>query len=175
MSQLDFIKANDILIRELCKDPNYVIQSDGLIFSYIKQNGHLGTELRSIPGHLAHDGYRRISYKRKVLMVHRIMFQKFVGELDHTKQVNHKDGRRTNNLPSNLELLNQSENMHHAFKVLKRSASVSEKRLNMEIAMQIREAYKHTRNYKKLSVEFGVGRTTISDVVNNRTWKAGAA
>ena len=53
--------------------------------------------------------------------VHKLVYSAFLGEMVTTKydvnrQVNHIDGKKTNNSINNLEICTQSENVRHAFK-----------------------------------------------------------
>lgn len=50
--------------------------------------------------------------------VHRLLALTFLKyPLDKSEQVNHKDGIKTNNIISNLEICNNSENAKHAYKL----------------------------------------------------------
>lgn len=109
-------------------------------------------------------------------MVHRIIFQKFVGELDPAKQINHKDGNRANNASENLELVDQSQNMKHAFRILKRPAVIGFSKISPAIAEQIRELAKQkTMTFEAIGLLYGIKKTAVSYIVNGKTWKAGAA
>lgn len=52
--------------------------------------------------------------KRKNILLHRAVAEAFIGPCPPSHQVNHIDGVKTNNLPSNLEYVTISENQKHA-------------------------------------------------------------
>lgn len=53
----------------------------------------------------------------KTLKVHRLVAISFLGIIDGKNEVNHIDGDKKNNIVSNLEWVNSSENQIHAFKI----------------------------------------------------------
>lgn len=63
----------------------------------------------------------------KAFTVHRLVALCFLPYDDSNKDVNHKDGNKTNNCLSNLELTSRSENISHAYKVLGHPKSRSKK------------------------------------------------
>jgi len=56
----------------------------------------------------------RITGQRRAFLVHRIVWETFVGEIPEGLQINHKDGNKLNNHLSNLEVVTPKENMRHA-------------------------------------------------------------
>ena len=64
-------------------------------------------------------GYKRVAImvngKLTTLKVHRIVAKAFIDNVDGKPQVNHIDCIKTNNEVSNLEWVNNSENIQHAF------------------------------------------------------------
>lgn len=64
-------------------------------------------------------GYKRVAImvdgKLTTLKVHRIVAKAFIDNVDNKPQVNHIDCVKTNNEVGNLEWVNNSENVQHAF------------------------------------------------------------
>lgn len=56
--------------------------------------------------------------RKQVVMAHRAVYQHWVGPIPDGHVVNHKNGVKTDNRPSNLEAVTQSENVLHAIYVL---------------------------------------------------------
>lgn len=69
-------------------------------------------------------GYLRVwlakNGKRKSYMVHRLVAEAFIPNVDNKPEVNHIDGNKQNNSVDNLEWVTGSENVVHSFEVLKR-------------------------------------------------------
>jgi len=63
------------------------------------------------------NGYLRVMLSknniRKNFLVHRLVANTFICEMDDTMQVNHKDFNRKNNTPKNLEWVTRKENVNH--------------------------------------------------------------
>lgn len=68
-------------------------------------------------------GYKVVGFwingRRKMFSVHRLVMLAFVPEDEKRKNVNHKNGIRSDNRLSNLEWCSKSENAVHAYNVLK--------------------------------------------------------
>lgn len=73
-------------------------------------------------------GYDQVSLykdgKFKTHSLHVLVLSSFIPKPIDKDEVNHKDGNKTNNKINNLEWVTDSENMIHAFKVLKRTRTV---------------------------------------------------
>lgn len=67
-------------------------------------------------------GYLRITLalevgKYKAFMVHRLVYETFVGLIPSDREINHKDGNKYNNATCNLELITRGGNIHHAYEL----------------------------------------------------------
>lgn len=113
---------NDFAIKVMCENPNYRIHATGEIHTLITKTGKLSVkgEWRNLASHFCSWGYSRVRYQKKYYYLHRIIAQKFIGDITGL-EVNHKDGNRSNNHISNLELVTRSENQIHSYRVLGRA------------------------------------------------------
>ena len=79
---------------------------------------------------------------------------KYSDRLEYSSFLNIWSGRRYGNILP--ELLNKGRHT----------------KLTQEIADEIRKIYKEQKiSYEKLSKQFNISKSTVSDIVNNRTWK----
>lgn len=90
------------------KDPSVILKAK------IIPNGYVQVNLSGSTGRI----YR---------YVHRLVAQAFLDNPDNLPQVNHIDGRKTNNRIDNLEWVSISENQSHAFAAGLKSVSEQEK------------------------------------------------
>lgn len=112
------VAKNDYLIEQLVNDPWYQVRDDGTIWTCRPFHTHqkviewrqTGKARTSKNGAI----YFHLKYRHCNLLVHRIIFRKFVGRLHADLVVNHIDHDSLNNSPQNLELISQRENSCHA-------------------------------------------------------------
>ena len=100
-------------MKEIEKYPNYFVTEEGLVFSS-KTN-------RFLKFSYDQQGYQRVglyigNYKTKTIKVHRLIAETLMPNPENKKDVNHKDGDKSNNNINNLEWCTRSENIKHAFK-----------------------------------------------------------
>lgn len=170
------LATHDDLILELISSPLYDVRPDGTVWTLVTKQGHVsksgtwreagGIGLRNFKP------YRRLKFKRIHLAIHRIVCAKFVGALSDDLVVNHKDGDGLNNHPSNLELVSQSENNIHRFRVLNFPAVKGFKKIDFQTAEQIRSDKEQGLSHRELALKYDLSKTSISYIVNGRTWKA---
>jgi HNH endonuclease len=104
---------NDWLIEQIIKDWKFDIREDGTVWRvYTGHNYKAGRwrDVRSIEtvgyGHSRHV----IKYKYSRLIVSRIIFRKFIGQLLSDMVIDHIDGNSLNDHVSNLQQITYSEN-----------------------------------------------------------------
>lgn len=166
--------ANDEMIRRLCNDDRYIVHSNGKIESMIQRTGKLSSDrsFRVVKPYSCASGYQRIKYNYKDLFVHRIVYQKFVGDLDSSLVINHIDGNPSNNDFTNLEQVSHQQNMDHLVKLLKKkNTSLNQKRINFETAEKIRSEFKDQAPIKILSEKYGISVPSVKAVLKNKTWR----
>lgn len=127
------------------------------------------------------NGYLRVllykNNKKKLCGIHRLVAETYVKNFNHHATVNHIDGDKLNNTPSNLEYMSFEDNLKHAHKTGlfgdiygedNKASKLTEKQV-----LEIREKYKpKTRGLvPSLSQQYGVDKSIIYDIINKKTWK----
>lgn len=93
-------------------DSHYSVSSEGRVRN--DNNGKIKSLVNTGDGYYHTDLYSE--GKRETKKVHRLVAEAFIPNPDNKPQVNHKDGNKHNNNMGNLEWVDNSENMIHAFK-----------------------------------------------------------
>lgn len=128
-------------------------------------NGYRAIKLRLTPGG-----------KRKVFMVHRLVYEAFVGPIPPTYWINHKDGVKHNNDINNLEAVTPSENHLHASRVLKRrylrGSEARQGKLGDKAVAIIRLLHSQGYSQSHLAEAFDVSQPAISSIINNKSFKS---
>lgn len=169
------ISKLDFLIEELIKDSDYDFKTNGEVWSK-KYNRCYGNNWRKLSLHRK-GHYFCLQPKKNgpKILVHRIIYRKHLGPLSPDLMINHKDGNGLNNDISNLELVTASDNNKHRFQELKHLPVAGFRKINFEIAEEIRQMSKAGLSYNKILKIVGPkynvkSKSTISFIVNNKTW-----
>jgi hypothetical protein len=175
----------------------YTITSTGEVFTESLLKTPLGTKGREWSGEFKvtlkpkreltyrvnNRGYNTVRLASKTKMVHRLVAEAFIPNIDSKPFVNHKDGNKLNNLVSNLEWCTHQENQAHAWatglmntegRANSTKALLDNRifhKLPDEVVAFIRANFKKRcpiNGAQAMSERFGVSATTISYVVNRK-------
>lgn len=116
-----------------------------------------------------------VNASRKHWKVHQLVMLAFVGQRPAGKEINHKNGIKTDNRLENLEYITHQENITHTIQ-LKGCAVQGIKnhraKLNDEKVREIRRLYSSgVMRIPKLSALYGVSTNVMWRVVNRVSWK----
>lgn len=134
---------------------------------------------RILDGHLNNKGYIRViltrNNKTKDLYAHRLVAQAFISNPDNKPEVNHKDGQRTFNWPSNLEWMTRLENVRHGINTLKTQIT-GEKHPNSKLKnkdiLEIRGIISlGCYSLTEIGQMFGVSGKNIHAIKAGKTWR----
>ena len=112
----------------------------------------------------------------KRFLVHRLVYEAFVGPIPKGITINHIDGDRTNNRLGNLELATMREQMIHAYatglqKRAKGEARGAVAKLTEKDVREIRASYKfRAMTGKTLGKKYGVSPACIWAVIRRDRW-----
>ena len=127
-------------------------------------------------------GYYRVhlmtSNGGKFFMIHRLVLEAFAPiENSLDKQVNHKDGDKSNNFLTNLEWCTQTENMEHSVRIglrdnMPKGENASCNILTEDQVLQICEELQdpNRESYFKIGNRYGVSKHAIYDIKRKKSW-----
>lgn len=123
-------------------------------------------------------GYQRVALWKdgiyRSAFIHALVLVAFVGPRPPRAEAAHNDGSKTNNSLANLRWASPSENQgdrewHGTGRTGKPHTCA---RLDADIVRRVRQHYLLTGlSISELARHFGLPRTTVADVVRNRTWR----
>jgi len=151
----------------------YEVSNSGRVKS-LKRNAQMGlyvTKPRGYLGVVLHN-----NGVRKAHFVHTLVAASFIGPKPKGNFVNHKDGKKPNNVPLNLEYVTASENARHAWRLglytphtPKGEASHFSKLTEKDVR-DILEKTKEGWSLNQLKRHFNVSRVTICRIRTRKTW-----
>lgn len=97
---------------------SYYVSETGFVAN-IKFEGESIKKMRILKPYIGSNGYHRVPLKyeagkERKYLVHRLVYQAFVGELKEGMVIDHMDSNRGNNHYTNLRQVTQKENINHA-------------------------------------------------------------
>ena len=123
------------------------------------------------------NGYLRfdacVSDVNKTLSVAACVCEAFNGPKPKGKQINHKDGKVANNVPTNLEWVTNSENMLHQKRVLGhgRGEDHPASKVTEDAVRLIRAAKNEGWSLSFLAERYNINQATVSNICRRKTWR----
>lgn len=152
-----------------CGD-NYEVSSLGKV-----RNVKTGRVLKA---HVSQYGYENLSLsfkgKSKNYTVHRLVALALIPNPENKPEVNHKDGKKTNNRKSNLEWATSAENQRHAVDTGLQSIQYGEEAANANLSnhevRRIKRMLMRGVPYTVITSKFGVSKKTVSLIHREKQW-----
>lgn len=155
----------------------YLISDNGQVYSNAK-----GKTMYPLKTFTKPDGYLAVSLWndsvmgnkiRKTLLVHRIVAETFIPNIDNKPTVNHIDGNKTNNNVSNLEWATPHEQEVHSFALglnyARKGEEANRAELTWDIVHYIRNTYPE-KSVKELASMFDTTMENVYTILYNYTW-----
>ena len=147
----------------------YSVSSSGLIYSH--RTGRILKGSTSGAGYLAlrivlEDGTQQSKY------IHRIVAEAFLSNWDPKLDVNHKNGLKTDNSLSNLEMVTKSQNTQHGYDtgLLHKGANHYNTKLTIDDARAIKYGFP-TLTHTQVGSIFGLKYAGASKIRQGLTWR----
>lgn len=138
-----------------------VTNLNGYAYKPYKASGYLAVKIKK-------DG------KRLTRLVHRLVWETWMGEIPKGHWINHKDGVKENNNLENLECDTPSYNHCHARDTLKRKYARGQdtgmRKLTHDSITAIFALKEQGWSQQKIATAFEVSQSCISQIVNGETW-----
>lgn len=125
------------------------------------------------------DGYLKTSLNdrnsnRHTYVIHRLVAESFVPNLEEKLEINHKDGIKTNNFYLNLEWCTRKENINHAIEsglINIRGEKCGKAKLSKEDVLEIKDLYDTGDYYQReIGEMYGIDPTQVSRIISGKRW-----
>ena len=104
--------------------------------------------------------------------VHRIVAAAFLGPCPVGKQVNHRNGIKTDNRVENLEYVTGTENIRHARDILGKFRGENNHRAKFteSLVLAIRDDAASGMLQREIADKRGIKRSAVADIMTRRAW-----
>jgi hypothetical protein len=160
--------------------PMYRVSSGGDVQSKWGRGGRRRAhgDWRPIIGDIA-SGYRRVTLydgeQRRRELVHALVLEAFVGPRPEGAEACHANGNRQDNRVANLRWdtpsANWSDRKLHGRTAATTGSRNARHRLTEVVVLRIRERHALGENQRVLARDYEVSESSISMIVNRRTWR----
>lgn len=129
--------------------------------------GVRGSPVGSVKRH----GYIEVFDAGKRHLAHRLLWEAANGPIPKGMQINHKNGVKTDNRLSNMELVTPSQNIQHAHDTGLAKSLQGERRREAKLSDEaVREIRASGERQRVLANKYGVHQSIISEVKNRKRW-----
>lgn len=136
-------------------------------------NGKCVFVKKSLNGSGYYRVHLKINNKHKDFVIHRLIAINFIPNPNNKPEINHKNGIKSDNSIDNLEWVNRSENVLHAFRNKLKISAKGERhgrsKLTEEDVFNIRKIGNSLSAYK-VGKMFSVGHRAIRLILIGETW-----
>jgi len=149
---------------------HYQVSSTGQVRS-LKRGRRLMSPAVSCTGYYQVNLY--LEGRVKHFYVHRLVAAAFIRQIPDGMEVNHKDGDKSNNEVSNLEIVTSEENLRHARDtgLMPSGGESPVAKLTEEEVRKIRAARGKRVRVGELADAYGVCERTIYGIWEGKTWR----
>lgn len=120
-------------------------------------------------------GYLACRVEKRLIKAHQIVASAFLPDPLENQIIDHVNGITTDNRPSNLEWVTNSENQSRAIKnglrKIKTGEQIVTSKLSESDVKRIREIYPTVKSTRKLAVMFNISKTQMKRIVKGAAWK----
>jgi hypothetical protein len=163
---------------ELARIGYYVVSENGEIFKTVCRSCNSKCFMK-VKFCMDRGGYTRLKFnyegKRYQILVHRVVYSFFNGEIPDGMQINHIDGDKKNNALSNLELVTPRENTLHAIYVTKKKKCFGLENLKRLKPVDISKVLYYRKRsgftIKRLAERFDVSKSQIRRICKFTIWR----
>jgi len=171
----------EILALALFALGTFTMDPEGRLWRHRDQDKPI-TPRRADTGLSRAGGYLRLQFtaeeRRHAVGAHRIVWMLTTGRLIPSgMEINHRNGVKSDNRPSNLELVTRAQNAKHSFQELgqrtkdQRGAKNTSAKLDEATILQIRHLRQSGMKQRILAEQFRVSQRTISEICLRKTWR----
>jgi hypothetical protein len=132
-----------------------------------------GRILKPVVHNIGYEAVRpTVSGKNKHFYIHDLVAAAFIGPKPNGASVNHKNGDKRDNRPSNLEYVSHAENMRHAAEtgLMTRGEDHPGSKMTEESVRQLRIDREKGDSFSQIARKHGLSIATAYQIVKRKYW-----
>lgn len=145
-------------------EPDFEVSDQGRVRRLTACSSHPAGYEMTLSSHAA--GYHTVSLRGRPYYVHRLVVAAFIGPMGKGLVVNHKNGTKTDNRVSNLEVVTIAENNRHY-----RQNGLGAYKLSAEQAKEAKASRAGGVSAKALAERYGVGVSTMKRLLRGESYR----